>query len=322
MRNVMKASLAVSTLVCLAASSSLLAQAYPNRSIHINTGGTGSVGDLSSRLISPRLSERLGQQVVVENRPSGAVLGGLVARAAPDGHTLLVTGNSFWLLPFFQKDLNWDPLKDFLPVSQLTASPSVLVVHPSVPAKSVKELIAHIKASPGKVHWGSGPHGTANHLAGEQFKIAAGLDMVRIPYKGVGQALVDLISGQVQLMFPVAGAMTGHAKAGRLRALAVSSATRSALVPDLPTVAESGDLPGFESISIVAMFLPAKTPAAVAARLNSEVRSVLVLPEVRDKLFGTGVEAMPTTPEQLMGVVKSDITLVSRLVKEGAIKIE
>jgi tripartite-type tricarboxylate transporter receptor subunit TctC len=322
MRNVMKTILAVSAVICAAASGALQAQAYPGRSMHINTGGTGSVGDLSSRLIAPKLSERLGQQVVVENRPSGPVLGGLVARAAPDGHTLLVTGNSFWLLPFFQQDLNWDPVKDFLPVSQLTASPSVLVVHPSVPAKSVKELIAYIKARPGKLHWGSGPYGTANHLAGEQFKISAGLDMVRIPYKGVGQALVDLISGQVQLMFPVAGAMTAHAKAGRLRALAVSSATKSALVPDLPTVAESGDLPGFESISIVAMFLPAKSPAAVAARLNSEVRAVLGLPEIKDKLFGAGVEAMPTTPEQLMGVVKSDIALVARLVKEGAIKIE
>lgn len=322
MRNVMKAALAVSAVTCMLASGLLQAQAYPSKAIHINTGGTGSVGDLSSRLIAPRLSERLGQQVVVENRPSGAVLGGLVARAAPDGHTLLVTGNSFWLLPFFQKDLNWDPVKDFLPVSQLTSSPSVLVVHPSVPAGSVKELIAYIKARPGKIHWGSGPHGTANHLAGEQFKIAAGLDMVRIPYKGVGQALVDLISGQVQLMFPVAGAMTAHAKAGRLRALAVSSATKSALVPDLPTVAESGDLPGFESVSIVAMFLPAKTPAAVATRVNGEVRSVMSLPEVKDKLFVAGVEAMPTTPDQLMGVVKSDIALVARLVKEGAIKIE
>jgi tripartite-type tricarboxylate transporter receptor subunit TctC len=322
MHRLFKLVLAVSVTMGMATSGALQAQSYPSKTLRINTGGPGSVGDLSSRLLALKLSESFGQQVVVENRASGAVLGGLVARAAPDGHTLLVTGNSFWLLPFFQKDLSWDPVKDFLPVSQLTASPSVLVVHPAVPAKSVKELIAYIKANPGKIHWGSGPHGTANHLAGEQFKIAAGLDMVRIPYKGVGQALVDLIAGQVQLMFPVAGAMTPHAKAGRLRAIAVSSTARSALVPDLPTVAESGDLPGFESVSSVAMFVPARTPATVVARLNSEVRSLMNLPEIKDKLFASGVEALPTTPEQLMTMVRSDIALVSRLVKEGAIKIE
>lgn len=309
-------------LVCGLAGVEALAQTYPSRVIHIQTGGTGAVGDLVSRLVAPRLTDRLGQQVVVENRPSGAVLGGIVAKAAPDGHTLLITGNSFWLLPNFQKDVAWDPLRDFLPVSLLTASPSVLVVHPSVPVSNVRELIAHARARPGKLHWGSGPQGTANHLAGEQFRLATKLDIVRVPYKGVGQALNDMVGGQFEMMFPVAGAMAPHLKAGRLRALAVSSAGPSALVPDLPTVAESGGLPGFESISIVGLFVPARTPGAIAGRLLGEIRPLLALPEIRGRLMGAGVEPVGAPAEQLMAVVRSDIELVNRLQAQGGMQGE
>jgi len=298
-----------------------LAQAYPSRPIHINTGGTGSVGDLISRLLAPKLGESLGQQVLVENRPSGPILGGLVAKAAPDGYTLLVTGNSFWLLPYFQADLSWDPVKDFAPVSLLTASPNVLVVHPSVPANSVKELIAYAKARPGKVHWASGPLGTANHLAGEMFKVMAGINIVRVPYKGVGQALNDLIGGQVEMMFPIAGGMTPHLKAGRLRALAVSSAGPSALVPGLPTVAATG-VPGFESVSIVGMFTPAKTPTTIISRLSQEVQNIVHAADVRDRLLSTGVEPQRSSPEQLAATVQSDIALVGRIIKETGIKPE
>ena len=320
--SIVRVSASILALSCTLAVPDAAAQAYPTRPVHIQTGGTGSVGDLISRLLGPKLSEKLGQQVVVENRPSGAVLGGLVAKAAPDGHTLLVSGNSFWLLPNFQQDVSWDPLRDFLPVSLLTSSPSVLVVHPSVPASNVKELIAYAKSRPGKVHWGSGPQGTANYLAGEQFKITTGLDIVRVPYKGVGQALNDLIGGQFEMMFPVAGAMTPHLKAGRLRALAVSSAVPSALVPDLPTVAESGGLPGFESVSIVGMFVPAKTPAAIVNRLNTDIKPLLALSEMKGKLMGAGVEPVGTSPEQLTAIIKSDIDLVNRLQKQGAIQPE
>ena len=298
-----------------------MAQTYPARPIHINTGGTGSAGDLVSRLLAPKLADSLGQQVLVENRPSGPILGGLVAKAAADGYTLLVSGNSFWLLPYFQADLSWDPAKDFAPVSLLTASPSVLVVHPSVPANSVRELIAYAKARPGKVHWASGPLGTANHLAGEMFKIMAGVNVVRVPYKGVGQALNDLIGGQVEMMFPIAGGMTPHLKAGRLRALAVSSAAPSALAPGLPTVAASG-VPGFESVSIVGMFTPAKTSAAIISRLSQEVQIILHTADVRERLLGTGVEPQRSSPEQLAATVQSDIALVGRIIRETGIKPE
>ena len=296
-----------------------MAQTYPARPIHINTGGTGSAGDLVSRLLAPKLADSLGQQVLVENRPSGPILGGMVAKAAADGYTLLATGNSFWLLPYFQADLSWDPVKDFAPVSLLTASPSVLVVHPSVPANSVRELIAYARARPGKVHWASGPLGTANHLAGEMFKVIAGVNVVRVPYKG--QALNDLIGGQVEMMFPVAGGMTPHLKAGRLRALAVSSAAPSALVPGLPTVAASG-VPGFESVSIVGMFTPARTPAAIVTRLSQEVQIILHTAEVRERLLGTGVEPQRSSPEQLAATVQSDIALVGRIIKETGMKPE
>lgn len=254
------------------ASGVAVGQTYPNKPIRFVTSEPGGGTDFAARLIARDVAGGLGQNVIVENRASN-LIGELVARAAPDGYTLAVAANVFWIGPVLQKAL-YDPVRDFAPITLISSAPGFLVLHPAVAASSVKELIALAKAKPGVLNYASGPSGAIPHLAAELFKSMAGVNIVRIPYKGSGPALNDLVGGQVQLMFAGAGGVVPHIKAGRLKALGVTSAQPSALYPELPTVSASG-LPGYESVTSYGLFAPAKTPTAIIVRVNQEIARVL-----------------------------------------------
>ena len=292
-------------------------QNYPNKPIRIVTTAPGSGNDLVARLIADGgLSESLGQPVIIDNR--GIIAAEIALRAPPDGYTLLSYGSPLWISPLV-RNVPWDPVKDYAPITLTVNTPNLLVVHPSLPVKSVKELIALAKARPGELNYGSSSTGSTPHLAAELFKAMAGVDIVRIPYKGSGPALNALIGGQVQLMFPNAGAASPHAKSGKLRALAVSSAQPSALAPGLPTMAASG-LPGYESSSPFGVFAPAKTPAALINRLNREIVRVLNNAQVKERLFNAGVEVVGSSPGELAATVKSEMAKWGKLIKDADIR--
>ncbi len=255
------------------------AQAYPTRPVRLFTAEAGGGSDISARLIGQYLSGRLGQQIVVDNRVGGVILMDLAAKAPSDGYTLVLYSSLFWLMPLLRDRVSYDPLRDFAPISLVGTTPMVLIVHPNVPVNSVSDLIAMAKAKPGALNYATGPNGATPHLAGELFKFMAGVDIVQIAYKGVGLAVNDVIGGRVQMMFPNVGAVTQHVKSGRLKALAVTSAQPSALLPGYPTVAASG-LPGYESVGMMAIFAPAGAPPAIVNRLSKETMQVLQTPEV------------------------------------------
>lgn len=294
-------------------------QDFPNKLIRIVSTEAGGGADSNARPIAQKLAGNLGQQVIVENRP-GVTAAESVAKAPPDGYTLLVNGSSFWIGPLLQK-APYDPVSDFAPITLATTSPLLLVVHPSLRVKSVKELIALAKSKPGELNYGSSPAGSSAHLAAELFKSTAGVNIVRVPYKGGGPAVIDLVGGQVQLMFSVAGLVTPHVKSGRLRALGVTSAQPSALFPDLPTVAASG-LSGYESVNRFAVLAPAKTPTVLINRLNQEIVRVLNSPDVKEKFLYAGVETVGSSPEQLAAAIKSEMATVGKVIKDAGIKLE
>ncbi len=296
-------------------------QAYPTKPIRIVTSDVGGGNDFIVRLIAPEMTAHLGQSVVIENRPSGVIPGSIVSKATPDGYTVLVYGGTFWLGPLLQSNVPYDILKDFAPITMLTNSPNILVVTPTFAATSVKELIALAKAKPGSLNYASTAPGSAIHLAAELFKSMAGVNIVRISYKGTGQAINDVIAGQVQMMFPNAASATQMIKTGRLKALAVTSAKPSALFPDLPTIAASG-VPGYESGSAFGMFAPAKTPAAIIKRLNMETVRALNVPDIKEKFLRASNEVIGGTPEQLTATIKSETARVGKVVKEAGIRIE
>jgi tripartite-type tricarboxylate transporter receptor subunit TctC len=296
------------------------AQDYPNRPIRMVTSSVGSGTDFATRMILPGLSASLGQQVIVDNRPGGIIQGEIVSQALPDGYTLLSVGSTFVLGPLLSKT-PYDPVKDFSPISVLGRSPNVVVVHSSFPASSIKELIALAKAKPGGLNYASGPTGASNHLAAELFKSMAGVDIVRIAYKGGGPALNDVIAGQVPLIFASAGSVVPHLKSGRVRALAVTSAQPSQLIPGLPTVAASG-VPGYESVSIGLLLAPARTPAPIIRRVNQGVTQALSQADVREKFLSTAVEPVSSSPQELAAAMKDDIARVSKLIKDAGIKAE
>ncbi len=297
------------------------AQPYPNKPIRIVTGGVGSNSDVITRVLAQALSATLGQQVITDNRPSGVILGEIVAKAAPDGYTLLLSSSAFWLAPYLREKLPWHPVKDFLPVAMVASTPNLVVVHPTFAAKSIKELIAMAKARPGEINYASGSPGSSPHLSAEWFKVMAGVDIMRINYKGSGTAITDVIGGQVPLMFPAAGTVTGHIKAGRMRALAITSAQPSALVPGVPTVAATG-LPGYEYLSLSGAFAPATTPRAIIVRLNQEVANVLARTEVRERYFNAGLETVGGTPEQCDTTMKSEMTRLGKMIRDAGIREE
>lgn len=301
----------------LPATTVVSAENYPTKPIRMLTGVAGSGVGFVARLIGQGLTASLGQQIVVDNR-NLILAGEIVAQALPDGYTLLLLNGALWIGPLLEKR-PYDAVRDFSPISLTTTSPNLIVVHPSLPAKTVKELIDLARAQPGKLNYASGPTGSANHLAGELFKVTADVNIVRIPYKGSGPAFLDLIGKRVELMFPTSGSVAPHLKSGRLRALAVTSASPSALFPGLPTVADTG-LPGYEWASIDGVFAPAGTPGAIINRLNREIVRVLNQAEVKEKFFSTGVEVVGSSPEQFAAVIKSDLSRTGKLIKDAGIR--
>jgi len=300
--------------------SEVFGQDYPIKPIRIVSGELGGNVDFNARLIEPALTSALGQQVIVDNRPTGIIVGDIVAKAPPDGYTLLVAGGILWIGALLQK-VPYDPVIDFSPISLTTSSPTVLVVHPLVAANSVKELIALAKSKPGELNYGSAGPGSAPHLAAELFKAMAGVNIVRISYRGAGPALNDLLGGQVQLMFSPASPAMPHVKSGRLRALAVTSLQPSALLPGVPTVASSG-VPGYESSTIVGILAPAKTPDAIINRLNQAIVRSLNTPDVKQKSLNAGMEVVGSTPEQFAATMKSEMARLGKVIKDTGIRAE
>ncbi|MBI3044523.1 MAG: tripartite tricarboxylate transporter substrate binding protein [Betaproteobacteria bacterium] len=296
-------------------------QAFPSKPIRIVTSPVGGTNDIMARLIAQETAAPLGVPVIVDNRGGGGnVYGDVVAKSAPDGHTLLVTGNAFWTGPLLRK-APFDPLTDFATVTLATTSPNVIVVHPSLPVKSVKDLIALAKARPGELNYASGQIGSGTHLAGELFGIMAHVKIVRVSYKGAGPALNGVITGEAQLMFAIAGSALPHMKSGRLRALAVSSLEPSPLVPGLPTIASAG-LPGYEALQIQGVWAPAKTPAAVVNRLKDEIVRVLNQPTVKKRLFDSGLEVVGSTPKAFADFLEADMAKLRKLFQDLGIKAQ
>ncbi len=293
----------------------VLSQDFPSKPVRISTAEVGGGSDVVARIIATALSTSLGQQVVVENRP-GLLSVETGAKAPADGYTLILSG-SLWIFPLMQK-VSFDPIRDFVPVALVASTPNVLVVHPSLPVKSTKELIALAKARPGELNYGSGPPGSTSHLAAELFNIMAGIRVVGVPFRGNGPALIALLGGELQLMFGNAGGVAPHVASGKLRALAVTSAAPSALVPGVPTIAASG-LSGYEMGSAIGIFAPVGTPIPIVARLNQEIVRVVRQVDVKEKFLNTGTEAMGTTPAEFAAFIKSDMARVSSVIKAAGI---
>jgi tripartite-type tricarboxylate transporter receptor subunit TctC len=297
------------------------AQGYPSKPIRIVVPGTGGGGDFAARLIGQGLSPTLGQPIVIENRPVGTIPGELVSRAAPDGHTLLLSASTLWLAPLLQANVPYDSQRDFTPVSLVTMSPNILVVPNALPVKTVKELIALARRRPGELNYGSGAAGSSNHLSAELFNAMAKVDIPRINYKNPSQAVTDLISGQIQLLFYNASTVIPHVQSGKLRGLAVTSAKPSALAPQFQTMAQAG-LPGYEAVATFGLFGPAGLPASVVATLNAEVVRFLHRPETREKFMAAGSETIGSTPEELAALLRSDVARFGKLIKDTNLRAD
>jgi tripartite-type tricarboxylate transporter receptor subunit TctC len=290
---------------------------YPNRPIRfIVPFAPGGPSDILSRLVGHKLGESVGQTIVVDNRSSvGGILGAqLGAESQPDGYTLLTSANSLLTInPHVYKKLPYDPQRDLQPLTQLTSGGNVVVVHPSVPANSIKEFIALAKAKPGVINYAT--TGTGNLLGIANFKVMAGIDMVAIAYKGTGQAVIDLIAGHVQFFFMNPLVAISNVKAGKLRALAVTSTTRNPALPDTPTVAESG-VPGFKNITWHSVLVPAGTPRPIVKRLNAELVRIVNLPDVKELFLTQGLTPVGSTPEQVSALIKEESQEYAKLVKQ------
>ena len=316
-----RALLMLSAGLMIAGTGAASAQDFPTKPIRMVTLGIGANADFVSRLIANPLSERLGKPVVVDNRSgSGVIPAGIVSSSPPDGYTLLVIPDAFWRLPFMQ-EVPYDPIRDFSPITLAAVTPLLVVVHPSLPVKSLKELIAYAKAKPGALNYASGIAGSTTHLAAELFKVMAGVNIVHVGYKGGGPALNAILGAEVQTMFANATGVTPHVASGRLRALAVTSSQPSKLFPELPTVAAAG-VPGYEAVATMAVFAPAKTPAALIDRLNREIVRTLNEPEVRDRFAKAGSEAIGSTPKALADAMRSDMATMGKMIKAAGIRAQ
>jgi tripartite-type tricarboxylate transporter receptor subunit TctC len=284
------------------------------------TGGIGGGIDFVTRIMAQGMTAVSGQQMIVDNRPSGTVPREIVNRAPADGYTLLVAGATLWIGVLIQKS-RFDPLTDLTPVSLAVSQPSILVVNPSVPAKSVKELIALAKAKPAQLNYASASTGAASHLAAELFKSMAGVDIVRITYKSGSQRQADLLGGQVQVGFATGSSVEGYIKTGKLRALGVTSKKASQLFPDLPPIAAS--LPGYEAVTLNGVFGPPRMPAGALAQANRLVVRAVTRPEIREKFLAAGLETVASTPAELAVAVKEEMKTLGKLIKDlGLTEIE
>ena len=307
----------------LLAGPAAFAQPYPAQPVRLVIGfPPGGTTDVIGRLVAQGLSEALGKQFVVDNRggASGTIGAGIVAKAEPNGYTLIVVPSTHGTAPALYSALPYQE-KDFAPVGLIATTPYVFVVHPTIPVKSFQELLALLKQNPGKYSFASSSPGTAQHLGGELVKRMAGVDMVHVPYKGTGALLPDLLSGRVPMMFENVAIMTAHIKKGTLRPLAVSSAKRTPLLPDVPTVAETG-LAGFEVLGWFAMLAPAKTPQAVIKRLNAEINKLIASPAIVERFANLGAEPLSGTPERAAAFIKGEQEKWGKVIRDVGIKAD
>jgi tripartite-type tricarboxylate transporter receptor subunit TctC len=300
-------------------------QQYPTKSVRMLVGfPPGGGTDIVGRIVGQRLGEALGQQIIVDNRPGATSMlaAELTSKAAPDGYTIMMAHiAAMSILPAVMSKMAYDAQKDFAPISLAAIGPNLLVVHPSLPVKTVKELIALARARPGQLQFASPGNGSVQHVAGELFKLQAKVDMLHIPYKGSGQSVVDLLAGQVHMNFDSVPPVIGYARQGKLRAIAVTSAQRSTLLPEIPTINESG-LPGFDMSTWWGLVAPAAVGKDVIAKLAAETVKVLKLPDVREKLGNVGAEPGGNTPEEFGAFMRAEAAKYAKVVKAANIKIE
>ena len=297
-----------------------LAQIFPAKPVRFVIG---PAPELLPRLVGQKLSELWGQQVVIDQRSGagGIVAGDLVAKAAPDGYTWLMSTGSFYVIDALYPKLPYNMVRDFAPVTLMATIPFIFVVHPSVPEKSLAELVSLAKAQPGKLNYASAGTGTTTQLAAELFKLAAGVNIVHVPYKGVAPAVTDVLAGQVQMMFVVAQGAVPHVQSGKMRALAITSKKRAPAVPEVPTITEAGfpeiDIVGWNGVSV-----PIKTPRALVDKLNADIRKVINQKDIQERMIATGFDPADTTLAQFNAFIKKDIALYERIVKESKIKLD
>ena len=287
-------------------------QDFPSKPIRMLTSGVGGDGDLLLRIILPEISRRFGQPIIIENRPAGIIPAEIVYKAAPDGYTLYTTSASFWIGSLLQKT-PYDVMRDFSPVTLLTQAPAMLVVHPSIPANSVADLIALAKAKPGVLNYGSGGTGSTSHMAAEMLNYMAGVNIVRVNYPNGGARMTAGLTNEVQLQFTSPGLAAPHVKSGKLKGLAVTSIEPTALAPGVPTVAASG-VPGYEVVSLTGMFAPAKTPTAIIARVNQEFVRYINQPDVRQRILEAGEEVSAGPPEMFRSRLKAQMSTMGKLI--------
>ncbi len=300
----------------------VLAQGYPARAIRLVVPSSPGGGtDITGRIMAHKLSEQLGQQVVVDNRAgAGTIIGNdIAAKSPPDGYTLLMGLSTLAINPSMYTKLPYDALRDFAPISQVVSSPNILTLHPSVPAKTVKEFIALAKAKPGSITFGSAGLGTSPHLSGELLKTLAKIDIVHVPYKGSGQSIISLLAGEIGANFPSVPTAIPYIKAGKLRGLGVTTAKRTLALPDVPSIAEAG-LPGYEATQWFGVLAPSGTPRAIIDRLHQEIVRALRAPDVRDRLIADGTEPVGSTPEEFASYIKSETEKWARVIKAAGIK--
>jgi tripartite-type tricarboxylate transporter receptor subunit TctC len=302
-----------------------IAQSYPAKSVRMVIGfPPGGGTDIIGRIVAQKLSETIGQQVIVDNRggASGQLAAELVARAAPDGYTIMMAHiAAMAILPSLVAKLPYDPLRDFAPVTLAATGPNLLVVHPSVPVRTVKELIALAKSRPGQLTYASPGSGTVQHLAGELFKLQARVDLLHVPYKGSGQSIVDLVAGQVHMDFDSVPPVINHVRSGKLRAIAVTSANRFSLLPDIPTIKESG-VEGFDMSTWWGLVTPAAVSREVINRLAADTVKLLRQPDVKEKIASVGAEPVGNTPEEFAAFIRAETEIYARIVKAAGIKTE
>jgi len=311
----------LSFVVLSATAGAAVAQKYPTKPIRMIASGLGGAGDYTARVVATGLTGSLGQQVIVDNRPGGLIPGEIVAKAQPDGHTLMLVGIVIWLSPFMREKMPFDPVRDFAPVTLAVTVPNVLVVNPRLNIETVRDLITLAKQKPGALNYATSGMGNSNHIAGELFKAMAGVNLVQVNYKGAANAMNDLLAGRVEVMFATATAATPHISSGRLKALAVTTAKPSALTPGLPTVAESG-VPGYESGSTLGVFAPAATPRAIINALNTEIVQLLQSGTARAQFQKSGIEVIASTPEEFAAVIKADMAIKGKVIRAAGIRTD
>ncbi|MDB5810072.1 MAG: Tricarboxylate transport protein TctC [Betaproteobacteria bacterium] len=311
--------------ICLSLSAGAIAQGYPVKPIRIVVPfSAGSGSDVFARTLGPKFTETWGQQIVVENREgAGGVIGAqLVAKSPADGYTFLLGATSWAVAPSLYAKPPYDAFKDFVPVGRIGFVPSVLVVHPALPVTDIKALIKLAKAEPGRLNYSSSGKGAPSHLFVEYFKAMAKVDIVEVPYKNTAQALTDVMGGQIMMNLPILAAALPHVRAGRLKALAVTSAKRASVATDIPTLAESGGLPGYDAAQWQGLIAPAGTPDDVVARVNAELNRALQLPDVKERIGNLGVEFATGTPAQFAADIRADIAKWDQLIKSLGIRLD